>query len=82
MKRELLPKDYVPNLQEALVDPILLRNVAMLFNGRTEPSLASVLQMSSLAEAVVLFDRLIAEERWRVPSGSEMLYYANFKTMF
>jgi hypothetical protein len=66
-----LSDDYLPSQQECLVDPVTLKNVAKLFTGQAKPSLASVMGLFSLSEALVLFDRVISNGEWRIPGDLE-----------
>ena len=66
-----LKTDYIPTAQEALVDPVLLSNVNDFYAGKSVPSIVTILDLFSLAEALVLFDRLIAPIEWRVSEGFE-----------
>ena len=67
----VLGEDYIPSLQECLIDSAILKNVHDFFTGRIPPSISAILDIFSLAEALVLFDDLVSPDEWRVPGGLE-----------
>ena len=64
-----LTQDDIPGPRDCLVDPSTVRSVAALYAGISEPTLAQILALFSLAEAAVLFDRLVISEKWRASGG-------------
>ena len=66
---EILTTSQTPGSLDCLVDPATVRSVASIWQGRSEPSLEQILALFSLAEAVVLFDRVILNKEWRVIGG-------------
>lgn len=68
-RMKMLPTSEIPGSIDCLVDPVTIRNVAQLYQGKSEPSLSQILALFSFAEAVVLFERVILNEEWREADG-------------